>query len=874
MIVAEDKETNEVRQFLLVDAGTNLGLVQLGTSIRSFDPGRLIRYYELVASQLYDYATRYSASFQFQPRRAYSYLSKPPLLANIYESVPSTADSSWMCDLFLANPLIEITGKPLPRFKQKNNIDATFRWATQSQYAPRLYSVKDLRHDFETQSGWGCRLDPNTLETVFKSSVRDPLISCISAGEPIFIKIEQERDIEPLLEWLVLTKEAKLPHPELIFSVPSYKEHEQQLKALLEIPRTRLLTSGASIGTLSSIINMLKIQSGKMHWSEKIVFASAYPETQRGDSVTEILSFILSRNLGATPLEIQRVLAGNILSLLPSRPRFKNLSPSEGAILAEGKLGETALLEISRLLRILTAQKLHRVVSIDLMTDESGGTVDFNTAVLNIEEIATTITRSVAIHVERDGSLRISGWRDSFTDSMPNRSGTLLRTLIKASDKGPSLDAPSHLATFNKSFLTAIGVQDPRGVISSLHFDVHPEDINSGTILMCPDDMKAIGVSAGNVVTVLDAISGHWWGTRVEESNACPSRKLIVPKVDVRDIGLTENTKLDVVRYTDETIPITNVLLTYESTPGYNDAELTTHIHLAREDWERATDSKLIGMESRFLTSGGVELDVTETEPPLQRGQLGYTQGSSIEILPRDFLSDVNLLLVIAAGNDMKVKDISLANPSTSKQFLYSFTEKVSELDRFLSNLSSQASRLDIAKLITLLTIERMRKNKTDGRLGVIFVDNSPTKFSIQKGGESQEYIEFDDDMQNEEVFASLLYSILDAGELPDGNTNPESTFRSIAEVLEDFGSERPTLVIVCSNFIGDPEGELQSYLEAISSNTNYRLDIIGMGEQFDVDHAKRVVQGLKSRILHIEDFSTFEYLGYLQWAVKNLSSG
>jgi hypothetical protein len=154
-----------------------------------------------------------------------------------------------------------------------------------------------------------------------------------------------------------------------------------------------------------------------------------------------------------------------------------------------------------------------------------------------------------------------------------------------------------------------------------------------------------------------------------------------------------------------------------------------------------------------------------------------------------------------------------------------------------------------------------------------VFVDKNPSKFTIQKVGESQEYIEFDDDIQNEEVFTSLIYSVLDAGELPEGDTNPESIFRSIAELLEDFGPERPTLVIVCSNKLGNPEGEIDSYLQAISANTNYRIDLLGSGNNFEIQKAKQAMHGLKSRILHIKEFSTFEYLGYLQWALRNISN-
>ncbi|MFW9850998.1 MAG: hypothetical protein ACFFF4_17860, partial [Candidatus Thorarchaeota archaeon] len=242
-------------------------------------------------------------------------------------------------------------------------------------------------------------------------------------------------------------------------------------------------------------------------------------------------------------------------------------------------------------------------------------------------------------------------------------------------------------------------------------------------------------------------------------------------------------------------------------------------------------------------------------------------------LISRDFILDINVILVLATGNEMKIQDVGLSNPTSARQFLSPLFGKAQELERFFTSLHSQTTRLDVTKLIALLTIERLRKNKTDGRLGIVFVDKDPVKFAIQKGGVSQDYIEFDDDMQNDEVFTSLLYSILDTGDLVEGDTKPNVIFRTIAELLEDFGPERPTLVIVCSALMGDPEDELSSYLQAIASNTNYRMDIIGTGEQFDIEQAKKVVKDLNSRIIHLEEFTTFEFLGYLQWALKSLSS-
>jgi hypothetical protein len=107
---------------------------------------------------------------------------------------------------------------------------------------------------------------------------------------------------------------------------------------------------------------------------------------------------------------------------------------------------------------------------------------------------------------------------------------------------------------------------------------------------------------------------------------------------------------------------------------------------------ENATDNKLIGVESRFLTSGGVELDVTETIPPLQRGQLGLTKDSQIEILPKEFLSEVNIVLVMATGGEMRVQDVSLSNPTTVRTYLSPLSTQVKDLDTYLTSLNVQVS--------------------------------------------------------------------------------------------------------------------------------------------------------------------------------------
>ncbi|MFW9908089.1 MAG: hypothetical protein ACFFEF_05900 [Candidatus Thorarchaeota archaeon] len=872
MLVVEDRETNELKQLLLVDASVKLGIIQLGASIRSFDPERLLRFYDLVGSQVYDLASQYATSFRYLPRRAYSYLSRPPLLADIYDSNPSSVDGSWIADMFVAHPLTEVSNKALPRFQQRNNIDSCFRWGAKSEFSSRIYALRNLGHGLKIPAGWGCLLDASSLSNVFEGKDKDALIQCIKNREPIYLHLNEMRAIDEILEWLVFVKEAALPQPEVVFLVPSHKHLEEHILALLELPRTRLLTSGATIGSLSTIINVLKKTDTDMHWSEKLIFSSAYPETQLGDTVPEILSFILSKNMGATLEDLQRILAGNILSLLPVRPSFLGYRFNENTALAEGKLGKTALLEISRLLRVLSVRKIQDIISFDFMLDSNNGLVDFDSGILTVEDIKTGLANSVALHREQGGSLRLVAWNPVFSESVTPRNAKAFRTSIVAADKGPVLDAPSHISAFNNTFLNALGVSATKEVMSSLQFGIENDEIDPGKISMCSGDMKAIGVKSGNTVTILDANSGHWWGASVNPSKTCPSRNLGLSANDSKCYGLTQSSKLDVIRYVDKVADLTSVLLTYEDVPGFTESELSTHLHIERDEIIKRISSHLIGIGSRFVTSKGVELDVAYTEPAIERNQLARIGDTLVEIQPRVFLNDLNILLILSTGSEMKTRDVQLATPTSLKKYLEPFAEGNIDLQQYLKGLGTTVSRGDVSTIIGLLTLMRMKRNRSDGKMGIIFAGSSPMKFSIQKGATSQDYIELYDDMNNNEVITSLIYSILDSGELPEGPTNPTGIFRSIAEMLEDFGGDRPTIVIICASNLEGQEAEIDSYTKAISGSVNYHLELIGIGNGFETTRAQSILKGLKVRILPLNELSMFDYLGYLQSVIKQIS--
>ncbi len=139
MLVAEDIAANEIRRFFVVDASLQLGSVRAGTTIRTFDPARALTYFSTLENQLIDYASRFSESFQYIPRRAYSYLKRPPILSDLFQSTLGDSEPSWLIDQFLACPLISVGRTPLPKAEQMKNTKSIQEWSMGPPYSPRLY---------------------------------------------------------------------------------------------------------------------------------------------------------------------------------------------------------------------------------------------------------------------------------------------------------------------------------------------------------------------------------------------------------------------------------------------------------------------------------------------------------------------------------------------------------------------------------------------------------------------------------------------------------------------------------------------------------------------------------------------------------------
>lgn len=876
MIIAEDKSTHEIRKLVLIDAHVQLGNIRIGDQTRLFNPPRLLSYYAQVESQLHDYATRYPESFKFLPRRAYDYLTKPPLLSSLYQTTLNIQDTTWLSDQFVSTPLVDISSKALPKLQRVANTEATNRWSTQSTQGSRFYQLQDFRYENPGKKGWGCILRANELEQVWKGRNRNDLMNYIKLNLPVYVQIDEYHELDHLLKWLILLKEAGLDNPSIILSTDSHRVWGKQITKLLEIPNSKILTSGATISSLSTIISSLKTDSDQTSWSRRIIYASAYPETQRGDSLPEILSFLLSKNLDATSSDIQKILGGNILSMLPPRPPFLTHIDSTSAVVAEGRFGQIAFNELERIIRILSAMNIQNVVSFDFMIEDDGGVVRNDCAVITMSQPESISGSSIALIVENDDTLRVSGWKHAFSENVRGRNGSALTTLIRSASQssGVVLNTPTHVSTLNKELLRSLRVENPQGILSSLHFQVQVETFEKGIVKLCEEDILALGLADNDQVLVMDVTTSQWWSARVRATTSCSSKTIVISQIDSLLYGANSSTYLDLISYTGEISELEKVILGYDLQNNADYGETAAFLYLNREDFIKQLHGRSIGKGSKLLlgkTGSEISTFLKHSKPKLDPGQIGLIDDTTIEFRPIPLLKEFNLILCLAIGSEMDIKDVQLSTEYSTKRILSPFIEKVPEIETFLTELDKTASRVDIAILSALLAIESISSNRTDGRLAVVTVSDSPEKFTIQKGEIVQPYITFDDDLTTDEVLVSLIYTLLDSKRSPGGITDLSEAFRAIAELLDDFGPEKPTLVVLLSNSTKDIDSKSEPFIRAISRRSRYELNILGMGTDFSDEKNNRLLDGVKSHIFPVEEFSSLKFQSYLISAIERI---
>jgi len=876
VLVVEDIEANEIHHFVIFDASLQLGIVRAGTYIQTFDPDRVFSYYNMVENQLHDFATHYSGAFKFLPRRAYDYLKKPRLLSEFTQGASELSQSSWLADFLVVNPLIGFGDTILPAPQQDANVESVYRWATLPPNSPRLYHLQDMRQDRRTPPGWGCLLHASDLAQSIKGPNRNDILECVKSGSPIFIELDSPDDLDPLLEWIILLKDAGLKPPKLVLKARSQKDWGQEITRLLDIPNSKLLTAGATISSLSTIIRYLRKEQGDELWSRRLMFASSYPETQLGDSVSEILSYFLSRNLSASPEEVQRIIGGNMLDLLPPRPPFLVYTENKKSVMAEENLGKAALNELVRILQLLDARNILRIMSVDHMIEDDGGIVNIDSTVLTVAEPNSEKAISLSIVIEKNGAVMISGWKKAFTESLKKRDGMMLQTLVRANAKldGPIFGSPAHLIRFDEALLKCLEVEEPRPIMSALHFGVEIAKTEKGVFLMCSTDMEALDVLAHDHVLALDTRTGEWCAGQVKEHSRCTERSIVVSEIDASIGGFHTSSVVNIVKIESEIPDINKIVLSYRSKKPTSNVELVSSMHLHEREILDSVQGRYVGVGSKLQAGSEVQpltMSIGLTEPSLKSGQIGKISGDEMILRPCQTFRELNVVLCISKGKDMSKKDIPLKSLHTSIRELEELSKLVPEVGTFLNGLDESLSRAEIAALSALLVVNALAHNRTEGRLGLVTFAESPEKFSVQHGSEVKPYVEFLGDLQSEEVLVSLIFSILDSVKETGGYEEMAGAYRTIAEYLEDFGPARPTLLLVFSGNIGKYDEEHLPFIQAIKENERYQIEFFTFGRKKNQKGALRILKGIKARVLPIESFSSQLFIGHLLDVIDNL---
>lgn len=876
MIVVEDIEVNEIRRFFVIDASIQLGIVRAGTYIRKFDPDRAFSYFNMVENQLHDFAAQYPGAFKYLPRRAYDYLKKPRLISDFTQGASELSKSSWLVDLLVVKPLIELGDTKLPTAQQKANTESVHLWSTTPPTSPRFYHLQDMRLNRRTPSGWGCILRAADLSLLLKGANRTDLLAYIKAERPVFIELNSPDCLDLLVEWLVLLKEANLKNPKLVLKARSQKDWGKHITRLLDIPESRLLTAGASISSLSTIIRYLKKERSDSFWSKRLMFASSYPETQLGDSLSELISYLLSRNLAAKEEEIQRILGGNLLALLPPRPPFVVYSENTSSVMAEETLGKTAMNEIVRILQLLDAKKILRVLSIDHMVNEEGGVVDLDSAIITVNEPSGEKATSISLILEKNGAVMVSGWKKAFTESISKRDSILLQTLVRANAKldGPIYGSPAHLVRFDDALLSCLQVENPKEIMATLHFGVEIAKTEPGIFLMCPSDMNTIGVSGEDYVLALGTRTGRWCAGSVREHVRCSERSIVISEVDAEIYGFSNSSVVNIVRFDGDISKIRKIVMSYSSDKPMTNSELFSYIHLNKSKILESIKGKLVGANSKlFLGSKKIplNLNIIQTEPQLGSEQIGAIPEENVFLRPSQAFRELNVVLCISKGRDMSKRNISLKTLHSASKELESLSSSIQEVKTFLDGLTPNATRSEIAALTSLLVLNTLRHNHTEGKLGLVTFAETPEKFSVQHGDEIRSYVEFLGDLQSEEVLVSLVYSILDTVNETGGQENMAGAFRSIAEYLEDLGTSRPTLFLIFSGSVGKYDEDHLPFIQAIKERERYRIEFMVMEKSTNLRSALRIIKGINAKLVPLENFSSQIFVGHILDVIDDL---
>ncbi len=853
MLPVEDKAAKKTERVVVFDGFISLGQVRAGRIIKRLNVQSLLKYYAKVKSRLFDYVQNYPDAYLYRPVQSDEIMM--PTFGTIYQD--GNIGSEELADYFLISPLIKIKSQSLPLERQRENNRLIHQWAMWPPSSTRLYQSQDLRRIVSTNPGWACVLDIRAIEEFYEREREDAVTSYILSELPVFVELDEPDELDALLKWLITLKNQSLPQPYLIMQVKSHVRWGDALTRLLDIPNSMITTAGATIGTLSTLIKEAKKRVGD-EWARRFIFASNYPNIDEGDGVPDILSYLLSKSLSARLPDIQRILAGNLFSILPPRPPFLSYINNDISIIAENQLGIIALNEITRILRLLATRGEHGVISLDRMMYDDGSSISDRCYVLTIREGKSDAATNLAILLENDGTLRVKGWRTTFDTMLMERNAKVCSTLIRAASQSNAtvLGSPSHLKRFIEELLRGLRVINADHVIASLQYRVKYGLVRPGSIAMHPSDIEAIRLTTGMVI-IHEPATQNWGVARVIENPVCPQKTIIISREDADFLNFKDPTLVDVIAVNNDVIPLKSASFTYELAESTSEVETATFMAMQREAIEQMIRDHFMEECFRFWVGSGpdrISIRLLNTEPELQAGEIGSVRDGKVAIYPSRVLEDYNVIMASAIVKD--TTDISLGTRYSLSGGLPELIGIMPDVMDFISGLRGKESRLNIFKLATFLMLNLVLPNKTDGmfcHIGMAESGVQSIKVFLARTGDS----------------IGKIYSHI----LQDEQGEPDrldTIFQTIDEMLADMNSSVPTLVQL---FTDRPLTTIKEYLhryDFLNKYQNVILSVFWMGRQSDDDSLEFHE---RLHLIPVEEFKSHIYVGYVLSTLKDLLS-
>jgi len=341
-----------------------------------------------------------------------------------------------------------------------------------------------------------------------------------------------------------------------------------------------------------------------------------------------------------------------MLDLLPPRPPFPVYSENKKSVMAEENLGKAAFNELVRVLQLLDARKIMRILSIDHMIEDDGGSVNLDSAVLTVIEPNNEKAISLSIVVEKNGALMISGWKKAFTKSLKKRDGMLLQTLVRANAKldGPIFSSPTHLVGFDEALLECLEVEEPRPIMAALHFGVEIAKTEKGVFLMSAADMEALDVLTDDYVIALETKTGQWCIGLVKEHARCTERTIVLSEIDAAIVGFRNSSVVNIVKLENEIPDIEKLVLSYRSKKPSSNVELVSSIHLHGREILDSVRGRYVGVGSKLQVGPETQpliLSIGHTEPKLKSSQIGRISGDEMVLRPCQSFRELNVVMCI-----------------------------------------------------------------------------------------------------------------------------------------------------------------------------------------------------------------------------------